>query len=138
MLFILEGLLNGLADFFYLLTTPSLWFNFGDKKWVARLIYYGGSREFLFIIIDIILIVLAVGLWRRKILWGVVRAIEGLNNGIGRIAAWAALVMVVQQVIVVLQGSLFHASNISVPPYLDVFTRNLSWYSDELTPQKPS
>lgn len=132
MFFILEGLANGFIDLFHLITSPSLWFNFSDKKWVASLIYYGGSKEFLFILIDLILVFLTLGLWRRKILWGVVRGIEALNSTIGRIVAWAALIMIIQQVIIVLQGSIFRSAEIGIPPYLDFFSRTISWYADEL------
>ena len=58
-------------------------------EWIARLIYYGGSREFFFVVFDIAVVILIIGLFRRQFLWAVVRGIEALNNAVGRLAAWA-------------------------------------------------
>ena len=125
-------LLGGYADLFLLIVSPGLWPDFGDRQSLGRLIYYGASVELLFVVFDIAIAVLAVGLWRRWLLWGVVRGIEALNNAVGRVAAWAALIMVMQQVLIVSLQRIFRVSEISAGPFGIVFTKDLSWFGEEL------
>jgi len=122
----------GFVNFFRVLFTPSAWPDFGNMEWIARLIYYGGSTEFFFVVFDIALVVLVIGLVRRPFLWAVVRGIEALNNTIGRIAAWAVLIMVIQQVMIVALQRVFRVSEITVGPFGYVFTKDLSWFAEEL------
>ena len=125
-------LAGGLADLFLLITTPSAWPDPSQGEGIVRIVYHGGSREFLFVVVDIALIVLALGLWRRRLLWAVVRGIEGLNNAVGRLAAWAALIMILQQVVIVVLQRIFRVSEITIGPFGIVFTRDLSWFGEEL------
>ena len=125
-------LLGGFADLFLFVITPSYWPSLADKQSLGRLIYYGASAEFFFVVLDIALVILAVGLWRHQVLWAVVRGIEGLNNAVGRVAAWAALIMVVQQVLIVSLQRIFRVSEISAGPFGLVFTKDLSWFGEEL------
>ncbi|MCY4541971.1 MAG: TRAP transporter small permease subunit, partial [Rhodobacteraceae bacterium] len=60
------------------------------------------------------------------------RALEGFANGVGRVAAWAGLIMVLQQVIVVFLQRVFTVAQISVGPFGYTFTRDLSWFGEEL------
>ena len=53
-------------------------------------------------------------------------------NGLGRVAAWAGLLMVLQQTMIVFLQRIFRVSDISVGPFGTAFTRDLSWYSEEL------
>ena len=117
---------------FLLLFTPSTWQDFPTMEWIAHLIYYGASTEFFFIIFNLFVIFLALGLWKHNILWGVIRVIEKINNSIGRLAAWAVLIMVLQQVMIIALQRIFRLSEISVGPFGLSFTRDLSWYSEEL------
>ncbi len=77
-----------------------------------RFVYYGGSVEFFFVIFTTFLIVTAVGFWRNSFMWLCVRVLEGFANGVGRFFAWAGLLMVLQQVIIV-----FHATNLHPTGY---------------------
>ena len=117
---------------FFLLFTPYVWQNFPTMDWIAHLIYYGASTEFFFIIFNLFVIFLVFGIWKHSILWGCVRVIEKINNTIGRIAAWAVLIMVLQQVMIVALQRIFRLSEISIGPFGLSFTRDLSWYSEEL------
>lgn len=123
---------GGFIDLFLLavgLGTPP---SFANKQWLSYVIYYGASVDLLFVVLDIALLFLVLGLWKRRFLWGVVRSIESLNNAVGRIAAWAALVMVVQQVLIVSLQRIFRISEISAGPFGLVFTKDLSWFGEEL------
>ena len=123
---------GGFIDLFLLavgLGTPP---SFADKQWLSYLIYYGASVDLLFVVLDTGLILLFLGLWKRQLLWGVVRVIETINNTVGRVAAWAVLIMVVQQVLIVSLQRIFRISEISAGPFGLVFTKDLSWFGEEL------
>ena len=129
---LVEHLLGGYVDLFLFIVSPGLWLDFSDKTSLSRIIYYGASVEFFFVVFDIAIALLVVGLWRRSVLWAVVRGIEAVNNAIGRLAAWAALLMVVQQVLIVSLQRIFRVSEISAGPFGIVFTKDLSWFGEEL------
>lgn len=131
-LWVASGLLQGLYDLVYVLVSPSAWPNFGDKEWLVSFIHYGGSVDFLFVVADLFLIVLIVGLWRHSVMWAAVRGIEAVNNAVGRLAAWAALIMAVQQVMIVVLQRIFRLSEITVGPFGYVVTEDVSWFGEEL------
>lgn len=132
LLWLLGHIAGGFIDFFNLLVSPSAWPNFGNKQWLMQFIYYGGSVEFFFVVFDIAVVILVIGLFYRGFLWRVVRSIEALNNTVGRIAAWAGLLMVLQQVLIVGLQRVFRVSEITLGPFGLVFTRDLSWFGEEL------
>ncbi|MCY4541888.1 MAG: C4-dicarboxylate ABC transporter permease, partial [Rhodobacteraceae bacterium] len=101
----------------YTVLHPQQWLDWTDKTSLIRFIYYGGSAELLFILIETFILITVIGVWKRKFLWMVVRALEGFANGVGRVAAWAGLIMVLQQVIVVFLQRVFTVAQISVGPF---------------------
>ncbi len=119
-------------NFGYAITHPMEWLNWSDRTALIRFIYYGGSHEFLFVVIVAIIIVLLIGLWRRAFLWLVVRILEGFSNGVGRLFAWAGLIMVLQQILIVFLQRIFRVSEISIGPFGYVVTKDLSWFAEEL------
>jgi len=119
-------------NFGYALTHPHLWLDWSDGQAMMRFIYYGASVEFLFVVIVAFLLITAIGLWWRPFLWACVRVLEGVNNAIGRLAAWAGLIMVLQQIMIVFLQRIFRVSEISFGPFGTVFTRDLSWFGEEL------
>ncbi len=123
----------GLAfyNFFYALTHPGLWLDWSDKEAIMRFVYYGGSVELFFVAFTAVLLLFAVGLWRNGFLWGCVRVLEGFANSVGRFFAWAGLLMVLQQVVIVFVQRIFARPDISIgfgiPLEMDI-----SWWSEEL------
>ncbi|MEQ8870562.1 MAG: C4-dicarboxylate ABC transporter permease [Roseovarius sp.] len=123
----------GLAfyNFFYAISHPTLWLDWSDKEAIMRFVYYGGSIEFFFVVFTAILILTAVGLWKNSVMWGCVRVLEGFANVVGRFFAWAGLIMVLQQVIIVFVQRIFARPDISIgfgiPLEMDI-----SWWSEEL------
>lgn len=122
----------------YALTHPGSWLSFlggfestEDKQALMRLIYYGGSVEFFFVVFTIFLVITAVGIWNNRFLWGVTRVLEGFANGVGRLFAWAGLLMVLQQIIIVFMQRIFAAAEISLG-FGSVLTRDVSWWAEEL------
>ncbi|MBW4708710.1 TRAP transporter small permease subunit [Roseobacter sp. YSTF-M11] len=135
---ILDGVLwfftnIGLAvyNFFYAISNPSLWLDWSDKQAIMRFVYYGGSVEFFFVVFTAFLIMFAIGVWRNDIMWGYVRVLEGFANTVGRFFAWAGLLMVLQQIIIVFMQRIFTRPDISVgfgiPLQFDI-----SWFAEEL------
>ncbi|WP_371154229.1 TRAP transporter small permease subunit [Jannaschia sp. 2305UL9-9] len=126
-------------NFGYAILNPSSWLAWTqgwetveDKQSLMRLVYYGASVEFFFVLLAIFLIITVIGYFLRDFLWGIVRGLEGALNLIGRVAAWAGLIMVLQQIMIVFLQRIFRVSEISIGPFGTTFTRDLSWYSEEL------
>ena len=116
----------------YALSHPASWLDWSNQESVMRFVYYGASRELLFVVLLVFLgLTVAVGTSRR-FGWGLVRGAEFGLNWLGRIAAWAGLLMVLQQVLIVFLQRIFRVSEIGIGPFGTVFTRELSWYSEEL------
>lgn len=146
----LDAILNALAWFFtnlalafynvgYAVTHPGSWLGWiqafdtpEGKESLMRFIFYGASVELFFVILVIFLAVTIAGYFSRDFLWSVVRGSEATLNWIGRIAAWAGLIMVLQQIMIVFLQRIFRVAEISVGPLGTTFTRDLSWYSEEL------
>jgi TRAP-type mannitol/chloroaromatic compound transport system permease small subunit len=114
-----------------ILTLPGS-LNIADPTARINLIYYGASVEFFFIIFDIFLVVLVAGMVWRPFLWGVVRVLEGFSNGLGRIVAWAGILMVIQQVMVIFLQRFFRVADITISPFGYPFSQSLGWFADEL------
>ncbi|WP_101066082.1 TRAP transporter small permease subunit [Roseovarius salinarum] len=123
----------GLAfyHFGYAVTHPQLWLDWSDKEAVMRFVYFGGSSEFFFVVFTAFLVLTGVGLWRNSVMWGAVRVLEGFANTVGRTIAWAGLIMVVQQIIIVFIQRIFARPDIvlgfGIPLEYDI-----SWYAEEL------
>ncbi len=126
------NLFMGFVNIFKAIYTAPTWLNWGDKTNLGTFIYYGGSVEFFFVVLDLFLLVLVIGLIYRNFLWGVVRVLEGFANTTGRFFAWAGLAMVLQQIMIIFLQRIFRVSEISFGPFGTVFTRDLSWWSEEL------
>lgn len=143
-------MLDGLVWFFsnigqafvnvaYALTHPSSWLSWigglettEDKQALMRFVYYGGSVEFFFVVFTLFLIVTAIGIWRNTFMWGCVRALEGLANSVGRFFAWAGLLMVLQQIVIVFMQRIFTVAEISLIWKVDWLTADVSWWAEEL------
>ncbi|MEP2641606.1 TRAP transporter small permease subunit [Roseobacter sp.] len=135
---ILDGVLwfftnIGLAGYnlFYAITHTSLWLDWSNKESIMRFVYYGGSVEFFFVVFTTFLIVFAFGVWRNTFMWGCVRVLEGFANTLGRFFAWAGLLMVLQQIVIVFMQRIFTRPDISIgfgiPLQFDI-----SWFAEEL------
>ncbi|MGC9370331.1 MAG: TRAP transporter small permease subunit [Paracoccaceae bacterium] len=115
----------------YAVTHPGLWLDWSDKQAIMRFVYYGGSVEFFFVVFTAFLTLTALGLWKRNIMWGAVRVLEGFANTVGRFFAWAGLIMVLQQIVIVFVQRIFARADITLgfgsPVSFDV-----SWWAEEL------
>lgn len=118
-------------NFAYAVTNPSLWLDWSNKEAVMRFVYYGGSVEFFFVVFTFVLILTGIGMWRNAFMWGMVRGLEGLANATGRLCAWAGLLMVIQQIVIVFVQRIFArpdmAFGVGIPLQFDI-----SWFAEEL------
>lgn len=103
-----------------------------DKQSLMAFVYYGGSVEFFFIVFTTFVLLTLYGMiFSNRFLWGGVRVLEGMANGIGRFFAWAGLLMVLQQIVIVFMQRIFTRPDISIgfgiPLQFDI-----SWFAEEL------
>ena len=118
-------------NFGYAITHPALWLDWSNKESIMRFIYYGGSVEFFFVVFTVVLIITFVGLFFRNFMWRVTVFLEGVANTVGRFFAWAGLLMVLQQVVIVFMQRIFAAAEISLG-LGSALTKDVSWWAEEL------
>jgi len=115
----------------YALTHPQLWLNWSDGAAVMRVIYYGGSTEFFFVVFVTLIVLTTIGMWKHSFMWGMVRGLEGMANGIGRVAAWAGILMVLQQIVIVFIQRIFLEAQITFGFGVGM-SKDISWFAEEL------
>lgn len=112
-------------------TNLELWLDWSDKKAIMRFVYYGGSIEFFFVVFTTFILLFFAGALYRPFMWRMVVFFEGIANTIGRAFAWAGLIMVIQQVLIVIMQRIFTRPDIvlglGIPINFDI-----SWYAEEL------
>ena len=136
---ILVSLVQAVGNLITAVVSPGSWLSWlggieapEQKEALMRFVYYGASVELFFATVLVLGVITAIGIWSRGFLWGCVRAAEGIANGIGRVACWAGLLMVLQQIVIVFLQRIFRVADISVSPFGIDFTQDLSWYAEEL------
>ncbi len=131
-------------NLFFALTHPGLWLawvphiSLGDKlpdpetaESLIRFIYYGASIEFFFVCLLLFLIVTAIGMWRNGFMWACVRGMERFHNGVGRTMAWAGLLMVLVQIVIIFMQRVFAVSELTFG-FGMAFSFDISWWSESL------
>ncbi|MFC3615080.1 TRAP transporter small permease subunit [Lutimaribacter marinistellae] len=131
LIWVLSNIAEAFYNFGYAVTNPSLWLDWSDKEAVMRFVYYGGSVEFFFVVFTAFLVLTAVGLWSHRFMWGVVRGLEGFANTTGRFFAWAGLLMVIQQIVIVFMQRVFARPDMSFGLGIP-FQMDISWFAEEL------
>mgnify|MGYP001045165199 FL=1 len=131
-------LIEGFYNLVYALTHARSWLDWlswentvEDKESLMRFIYFGASREFLFVFIDLFLVLTIAGMFYRPLLWSIVRGLEAFANRIGRTAAWAGLAMVILQILIIFLQRVFAVSQISFG-FGFSFAFDVSWWSESL------
>ena len=71
------------------------------------------------------------GLLSQRFLWGFVRVTEGISNSVGRLVAWAGLIMVIQQVVIVFLQRIFARPDIVIGFGIPI-EYGVSWFAEEL------
>ncbi|KUF08826.1 TRAP transporter small permease subunit [Pseudoponticoccus marisrubri] len=128
---VLTNIVMAFYNFGYAITHPASWLNWGENISIMRFVYYGASVEFFFVVMVFFSLIFAIGVWKRAFLWNVVIGLEFFGNWVGRFFAWAGLLMVLQQVIIVFMQRIFTRPDIvfgfGIPLQFDI-----SWYAEEL------
>ncbi len=130
-LWFFQGLLYSVVNLFNAISNPQLWLDWSDKKALMRFIYYGGSTELFFVFLLCFIIIVLAGLLSQRFLWGFVRVTEGISNSVGRLVAWAGLIMVIQQVVIVFLQRIFARPDIVIGFGIPI-DYGVSWFAEEL------
>ena len=109
--------------------SENIWTN---KQFWSEFIRYGASKELLFIVLTLVFLVICWGVMKPNKLAGIADSIDTIVSKIGRIIAWLALLMVIQQVLVVFMQAIFKQSSMSLGPFLPSFGATPQWFSEEL------
>ncbi|SEO24850.1 hypothetical protein SAMN04490248_10314 [Salinihabitans flavidus] len=128
---LVSNIVMAFYNFGYALLNPQLWLDWSNSESLIRFIYYGGSVEFFFVMFTAFIVITVIGIWRSSVMWGCVRVLEGFANTVGRFFAWAGLLMVLQQIVIVFMQRVFAASEISIG-FGTTITFDVSWWSEEL------
>ncbi len=126
-----QQILLGFVNFFAAIINMQSWLDWSNGESIVRFVYYGASVEFFFVVFNTLIVLTLIGLWRPNFMWGGVRVLEGTANTVGRVAAWAGLLMVLQQIVVVFVQRIFAVSQISIGLGTAV-TFDVSWWSEGL------
>ncbi|TDL81227.1 C4-dicarboxylate ABC transporter permease [Palleronia sediminis] len=130
-LWVATGIVRSFWHMAYALTHPGQWLDWSNGESLVRFIYYGASSELFFVVLTLFAILTGVGLWRNSIMWGTVRGLEAFANGVGRVAAWAGLLMVLQQIVIVFAQRIFAQAELGFG-FGSTVSFDISWWSEEL------
>lgn len=135
---VLANILEALYNILYAVTHPNVWLDWlswgnttEDKEALMRFIYFGGSVEFFFAVFTMFLIITVIAFAYRPFMWGCVRVFEAIANSVGRTFAWAGLIMVAIQIIIIFMQRVFAVSEISFG-FGMVTTFDVSWWAESL------
>ena len=126
-----QNLLLSFYNIGYAVSNPGMWLDWSEKKSIMRFVYYGGSVEFFFAVLLIFLALFIVGVFRPAFMWGNIRLLEGFANTVGRFFAWAGLIMVLQQVLIIIMQRIFTRPDIVIGFGIPL-SYDISWYAEEL------
>ena len=129
--------LNVVTGFFNLLILPwhiYSWLSLGTLKEKMNVItLLGMSSELFYVMLALVLLIIGLGIYKRSILRGVVSALEQFNGNIGRMAAWFALLMMIQQVMIIVMGQIFRGNDLTFAPLgIVLIDEELQWFSGQL------
>ena len=130
-LWFFQNLLLSFYNIGYAVSNPGMWLDWSEKKSIMRFVYYGGSVEFFFAVLLIFLALFIVGVFRPAFMWGNIRLLEGFANTVGRFFAWAGLIMVLQQVLIIIMQRIFTRPDIVIGFGIPL-SYDISWYAEEL------
>ena len=126
-----QNLLFAFYNIGYAVANPGMWLDWSEKKSIMRFVYYGGSVEFFFAVLLIFLFLFFIGVFRPSFMWGNIRVLEGFANTVGRFFAWAGLIMVLQQVLIIVMQRIFTRPDIVIGFGIPL-SYDISWYAEEL------
>ena len=137
-LWVLSQFLSAFPNAYSALSQPNLWLDWiswekttEDKQSLMRFIYYGASIELFFAVSVTLVFYTALAIFYRPLMWKTVSALETLANTTGRFFAWAGLIMVLIQIVIIFIQRIFAVSEITIGFGL-AFSFDVSWWSESL------
>lgn len=103
-----------------------------QKDFWSFVITFGASPALLSLFLSSIVLIAFIGALNRPFLVRTKASIDSITTHLGHLASWAALLMVLQQVIVVVMQSIFRLPEITFGPFGIGFSATPSWFSEEL------
>ena len=131
---LLENFLMGFVNLFMLPWHIYEWLTLETLKLqMNQLTLMGMSPQLFFVVLALILIIIAIGIYKRRFLSGVVYGLETFNGKIGQLAAWFALIMMLQQVMIIAMGQIFRGNELIFAPFgVTLISEELQWLSGQL------
>ena len=131
---ILKSLLMGFVDLLALPWHIYQWLQLETlTEKMSVLMLAGYSSEFLCLVLALMTVILVVGLCRLSFLRCTVNGLELFNGRIGQFACWFALIMMMQQVLIIVMGQIFRGNELVLSPFGLVFSAGeLQWLSGQL------
>lgn len=124
-------------DFLDYARLKSIVVEFPADDYIVSALLFGKSHEFFFMLFALVLALLVAGLFFRPILRGVARGVNAFNGTLGKLAAWFALLMAFQQIMIIFLQQVFRANGLPIAffglelvPGDDVVT--MPWFATEL------
>lgn len=110
------------------------WLNLETLKQKMNVILLAGmSREFFFVVFALVIILMVGGIYRRSFLRATVDRLERFNGKIGQMATWFALLMMIQQVMIIAIGQVFRGNEVLLSPMgISIMGEELQWLSGQL------
>lgn len=103
------------------------------KEKMSALVYAGQSQSFFFMVLALILLLIAFGIYRRNFLRQTIYRLELFNGRIGQFAAWFAILMMIQQVLIIAVGQIFRGNELIFAPFgMVLIDEELQWLSGQL------
>lgn len=130
-------LLNFAMGFVNLLILPWHIYNWLNLETVKlkmnALTQMGMSQQFFFMVLALILVLIGAGIYKRSILRATVNGLEKFNGRIGQMSVWFALIMMLQQVMIIAVGQVFRGNELIFSPLgVDIMSEELQWLSGQL------
>ncbi len=130
-------LLNFIMGFVNLLILPWHIYNWTTldtlKLKMNALTAAGISPEFSFMVLALVLTLIGGGIFKRSFLRGTVRGLENFNGRMGKISVWFALIMMLQQVMIIAVGQIFRGNELIFSPLgINIVGEELQWLSGQL------
>jgi len=103
------------------------------KEKMSAFTLAGQSQEFFFMVMAIVIILIILGVYKRSILRKTIYSLELFNGKIGQWAAWFAIIMMLQQVMIIAIGQIFRGNEVTFAPLgMVLFSEELQWLSGQL------
>jgi TRAP-type mannitol/chloroaromatic compound transport system permease small subunit len=133
---VVKAVLGGFVDLIILPYHIYQWLQLETlKEKMSALTLAGASSEFLCLLVALMLIIIGIGLFNLNFLRATVDGLEKFTSRIGRFACWFALVMMIQQVLIIAIGQIFRGNELFLSPLGINFIGSelqLQWLSGQL------